>query len=94
LQQRRANIKATVAVAKTQERINDATASANSAKGSLAAFDRMKEKAQEMLDKANAEAELNGAVDAATTSLEDKYGAGSVTSVDDELSALKAELGL
>jgi phage shock protein A len=54
----------------------------------------MEEKAQEMLDKANAEAELNGVVDSATTSLEEKYSAGSVTSVDDELSALKAELGL
>ncbi len=94
LQQRRANIKATVAVAKTQERINDATASAASAKGSLAAFDRMEEKAQEMLDKANAEAELNGAVDEATTSLEEKYGKGSVSSVDEELAALKAEMGL
>ena len=94
LQQRRANIKATVAVAKTQERINEATASANAAHGSIAAFDRMEEKAQEMLDKANAEAELNGAVDSATTSLEEKYGAGSVSSVDDELAALKADLGL
>ena len=94
LQQRRANIKATVAVAKTQERINDATASANSAKGSRAAFDRMEEKAQEMLDKANAEAELNGVVDAEAVSLEEKYTAGSVASVDDELASLKAELGI
>ena len=94
LQQRRANIKATVAVAKTQERINDATASANSAKGSMAAFDRMEEKAQEMLDKANAEAELNGVVDAEAVTLEEKYPAGSVASVDDELASLKAELGI
>lgn len=94
LQARRSNIKAKVAVAKTQERINQSTAKAESAKGSLAAFDRMDEKAQQMLDKANAEAELNGLVDAATISLEEKYSVPSDSTIDDELARMKAELGL
>ena len=94
LQARRSNIKATVAVAKTQERINDATASAESARGSLAAFDRMEEKAQAMLDRANAEAELNGAVESAVITLEEKYSGPNESSVDDELARMKAELGL
>ena len=94
LQARRSNIKATVAVAKTQERINQSTAKAESAKGSLAAFDRMEEKAQQMLDKANAEAELNGMSTPATITLEEKYSGASETAVDDELARMKAELGI
>lgn len=94
LQQRRANIKATVAVAKTQERINQSTAKAESAKGSLAAFDRMEEKAQQMLDQANAEAELNGLATPSTITLEEKYSESSEAMVEDELARMKAELGL
>ena len=94
LQARRSNIKATVAVAKTQERINQSTAKAESAKGSLAAFDKMEQKAQEMLDKANAEAELNGLVEPSTITLEEKYSESSETMIDDELARMKAELGL
>lgn len=94
LQQRRANIKATVAVAKTQERINQSTAKAESAKGSLAAFDKMEQKAQQMLDKANAEAELNGLVEPSTITLEEKYSESSETMIDDELARMKAELGI
>ena len=94
LQARRSNIKATVAVAETQERINQSTAKAESAKGSLAAFDRMEEKAQQMLDKANAEAELNGMSTPATITLEEKYSGASETAVDDELARMKAELGI
>ena len=94
LQARRSNIKATVAVAKTQERINQSTAKAESAKGSLAAFDKMEQKAQEMLDKANAKAELNGLVEPSTITLEEKYSESSETMIDDELARMKAELGL
>ena len=94
LQARRSNIKATVAVAKTQERINQSTAKAESAKGSLAAFDKMEQKAQQMLDKANAEAELNGLVEPSTITLEEKYSESSETMIDDELARMKAELGL
>jgi hypothetical protein len=94
LQARRSNIKATVAVAKTQSRINEATAAAESAHGSLAAFDKMEAKAQEMLDRANAEAELNGLTAPTLITLEEKYSGPSDDAVEDELARLKAELGM
>lgn len=60
---------------------------------SISSFERMESKANQMLDAATAEVELN----AGTHSTEDlaaKYASGGSTSVDDELSRMKAELGL
>ncbi len=94
LQARRSNIKATVAVAKTQARINEATAAAESAHGSIAAFEKMEQKAQEMLDRANAEAELNGMAAPNMITLEEKYSEPGEAAVEDELARLKAELGM
>ena len=54
----------------------------------------MEQKAQQMLDKANAEAELNGLVEPSTITLEEKYSESSETMIDDELARMKAELGL
>lgn len=94
LKARRANIKATVAVAKTQDRMSRAAEAANGARGSLAAFDRMEEKAQAMLDRSDAAMELaQEPVDEAAALIE-KYSSGGSASVDDELAALKAEMGL
>ncbi len=92
---RRDSIKAKMKVAKTQEKINKMTSSFGDAESNLAAFDRMEEKANKMLDKANAMAELNKSEE--VESLEDamdKYDEVPSTSVDDELAALKAELGV
>lgn len=61
--------------------------------GSIAAFERMEEKADKLLDAANAEAELNEGIHS-TADLADKYASGSSASVDDELAQMKAELGL
>ena len=61
--------------------------------GSIAAFERMEEKADKLLDAANAEAELNEGIHS-TADLAYKYASGSSTSVDDELAQMKAELGL
>ena len=47
-----------------------------------------------MLDKANAEAELNGLAAPSTITLEEKYSESSDAMVDDELARMKAELGL
>ena len=58
---RREMIKAKVAVAKTQEKVNKLGASADKAAGAMSAFERMEQKADQMLDKANAMAELNTA---------------------------------
>lgn len=94
LQAKRDTIKAKAAVAKTQEKINQMGSSVTGAGEAMAAFDRMEAKVDRMLDEANAMSELNSRED----SIEDlaaKYEAGGDTSsVDDELAALKAKMGL
>ena len=92
LEQRRANVKAKVAVAKTQEKINKVTGSMDAASSSMRAFERMEEKADRMLDQANAMAELNEELDPAED-LEAKYSGASAT-VEDELEKMKKEMGL
>ena len=94
LRSRRNNIKATMGVAKTQEIINKANDSMNSANGSIAAFGRMEEKAQALLDQANAAAELDAPVRDAAAELADKYSGGGDVAVDAELARMKAEMGL
>lgn len=91
LEARKANIQATSAVAKTQAKINKMTSSANAASGSLAAFDRMADKAQAELDKAMAEAELGFQAGDDTEDLKAKYDDAS-PAVEDELAAMKAKL--
>lgn len=90
LESRRDVIKGKMAVAKTQERINKMGSSINGANNSMAAFNRMEEKANAALDKANAMAQLNAAPVDETAELKKKYD--SAPSVDDELAALKASL--
>lgn len=94
LKSRRDNVKATMAVAKTQQTVNRMEGSYDKISGSVGAFDRMEEKANSMLDTANAMSELNSDPTDAAAELESKYGAGSSASIDDELEAMKAELGL
>lgn len=96
LEARRAAIKAKVKTAKAQERINSVGSSVLGANNSMEAFNRMEEKANRMLDEANAMAELNQSqADADIDNLAAKYDAEPVnTAVDDELAALKAQMGL
>lgn len=91
LESRKEMLKGKMAVAKTQERINNMGSSVNDANRSISAFERMEEKANQALDKANAMAELNRGADSGLKDLEAKYA--SSTNVDDELAALKASLG-
>ncbi len=84
------NIKATIAVAKTQEKVNKLGSSMDKANNSMSAFDRMEEKANKRLDEANALAELNKGSD----SIEDvmkKYDNPS-DDIEDELAALKRQM--
>ena len=94
LQSKRDAIKTKVAVAKTQEKLNKIGSSVAGAGDAMAAFDRMEAKADKMLDEANALSELNkqeGGIDDLTK----KYDSDdSASSVDDELAALKAKMGL
>ena len=95
LKGRREAIKAKVSVAKTQDKVNEMTSAAGKAEGAMSAFDRMEAKADAMLDRANAEAELNAAPSDPLADLEQKYAnAGSDAAVEDELAKMKAELGL
>ena len=91
LESRRDTIKAKVQVAKTQERVNKIGESMGNADNNLAAFSRMESKADNMLDKANAMAELNKPKDT-VNDLAKKYDTSPAV-VDDELAALKAKLG-
>lgn len=94
LKARRNVIKTKVAVAKTQETLNKATSATERIQGSNSAFERMEEKANKMLDEANATAELNKEPADDAKALEEKYSAMGENSVDEELKKLKSELGL
>ena len=83
-------------LAETQQKLNQLGSGIESAGNNMAAFERMEEKVNKMLDEADAMAQLNeaGASDD-IESLTQKYDADSKASeVDDELAALKAEMGL
>ena len=89
LNERRATIKAKIATAKMQERINKMGSSINNSKLSLDSFSRIEEKANKMLDEANAMAELNSKPSDGIEDLMRKYDS-KTSSVEDELAALKS----
>ena len=89
LNERRATIKAKVATAKMQERINKMGSSINNSKLSLDSFSRIEEKANKMLDEANVMAELNSKPSDGIEDLMSKYDS-KTSSVEDELAALKS----
>lgn len=94
LETKRNGIKATVAAAKTQEKMNKISSGSKKSMDSLETFDRMEDKANRMLDSAMAEAELSADMDAGND-LVNKYVSGeSSSTVDDELAAMKAKLGI
>lgn len=95
LHSRKDTIKAKIQVAKTQERINEVGSSVHGAAANLSAMDALEKKADMMLDKANAMAELNSAQ--TVESVDDlvmKYEMDAISDVDMELEALKAQMGL
>ncbi len=94
LERRREAIKAKVAVAKTQGKLNQMGAASDKAEDAMSAFQRMEEKADRMLERETAMAELNAAPRDEAAALEEKYSGPAPTAVDDELARLKAELGL
>ncbi len=95
LEERKNTIKAKINIARTQEHINEMTSSTSGANSSISAFERMEEKANNMLDRANAMAELNKPQGDDLADLEAKYSdtAAGSPAVEDELAALKASLG-
>lgn len=93
LEQRRKNVKSKVAVAKTQEKLNKVAGTMNTASDSMRAFEKMEQKADNMLDVANSTAELNSDYNEEIENLEDKYN-NPASNVDEELEKLKKEMGL
>ena len=95
LSARRNTLKAKAAIAKTQEKVNKIGASGDKAASALGAFDRMEDKINRRLDEAQARADLDSAPIDEALALEEKYrGVNIDSSVDDELAAMKAQLGL
>ena len=89
---RRDAIKAKVAVAKTQQKINEINSSIAKTEAGMSEFERMEAKADQMLDTANAMAELN-ASEGSVNDLMKKYDDLPSQEVEDELAALKARMG-
>lgn len=94
LKRRRETIKAKVAVARTQGKLNEFGAASDKAEDAMSAFQRMEEKADRMLDQETAIAELNATPKDEAAALEEKYSGTGPAAVDDELARMKAELGL
>ena len=94
LEARKAGIEAKVSIAKTQQKVNTYTAKGDKINEVMGAFEKMEDKANKMLDVANAAAELEASAIDEALALEDKYKAGVTASVDEELDKLKKELGL
>ncbi len=96
MKNKRDMLKAKVKVAETQKKINEMGSGMESAGNNAAAFERMEEKVNRMLDEADAIGELNSSsADEDIDDLAAKYDStGTSTAVDDELAALKAEMGM
>ena len=96
LKSKRDMLKAKVKVAETKQRMNKMGSSAADAGNNLAAFDRMEDKVNRMLDEADAMATLDkSSNEVSIDNLASKYDTKSSTSeVDDELARLKAEMGM
>ena len=98
LNTRRDELKAKMAVANTQEKLNKIGSSVNGAIGNMSKFDEMEAKINKKLDTANAMAELNNSQK--EENIEDliaKYDnetRNTSSEIDDELSELKSKLGL
>ncbi|MGL4337220.1 MAG: PspA/IM30 family protein [Turicibacter sp.] len=89
LNARRESIKAKVATANMQAKLNKIGSSVDNSGASISAFSRMEEKANRMLDEANAMADLNAVPVDETEALMNKYATSSSSSVEDELASLK-----
>jgi len=97
LQKRKQTIKANLAMAKATENVNKFVSSSDAgtkAEGALAAFDRYEKAAQARLDKAQALDKLNDVPEDDAKALASLYANGGGAALDDELNALKVEMGL
>ncbi|MCD7726023.1 MAG: PspA/IM30 family protein [Clostridiales bacterium] len=96
LKSKRDMLKAKVKVAETQKKINNMGSGLEDAGSNLAAFERMENRVNKMLDEADTMSQLNASNERnSIDELARKYDAQEDSSaVEDELAALKAEMGL
>ena len=98
LNAKRDELKAKMAIAQTQEKLNKLGSSVNGAMGNMSKFDEMEAKINKKLDIANAMAELNSSKkEENIDDLMAKYDeptSSSNSAIDDELAKLKTKLGL
>ncbi|MCR5624227.1 MAG: PspA/IM30 family protein [Lachnospiraceae bacterium] len=94
LEIRKEAIKAKFATAKAQEHMNKVIAGGKNSESSVSAFERFEAKADNLMDKANAEGELNARANRGSDLLDKYMGGGSEQEVDAELAELAAKLGL
>lgn len=93
LERRKDAAKAKISMAKAQDQINRTAAKANSTVN-MDAFNKYEQKAERMLAESNAAAELDTQV-ASADDLTEKYtSSADSASVEDELAALKAKIGI
>ena len=94
LRQRRSMIKGKMSVAKAQEKLNDVSENVTRSESAMGSFKRMEDKANRMLDEANAMSELNSEPVDSAKALEEKYASQTSAAVEDELERLKKDLGI
>jgi phage shock protein A len=89
LEGRKAQIKSTMTVAKTTERLNKLSAPLSNASSIGARFSDMEEKASRMLDEAQAKSELYAPMESEADSLAKEYAGATATDIEAELNRLK-----
>lgn len=95
LKGRKETLKAKAQIAETQAKMNKMGSGSSQAGATMAAFDRMEDKINKMLDEQDAMEELNKGAADSTEELMKKYDKEAKDSdVEAELAALKAEMGL
>lgn len=95
LKGRQATLKAKLAIAETKKKMSNVGESGKNAGARIAAFDRMEDKVNRMMDEAEAMEELNQKPSDSIDALAAKYEDSETdVAVDDELAKLKAEMGM
>ena len=95
LKGKQATLKAKLTVAETKKKMNSVGESGKGAASTINAFNRMEDKVNRMMDEADAMEELNESPSDSIDALTEKYEGGEADAdIDDELAALKAEMGM
>ncbi|MBG9982941.1 PspA/IM30 family protein [Aerococcaceae bacterium DSM 111020] len=92
LKARRNVIKGKMSVAEAQETMNRTATTSRRSESAMSNFERMEEKADRMLDEANAMSELDQEPVDEATALEEQYANDTSATVEEELSRLKEEM--